>query len=110
MSRVSISRRLDAIRDAAERIDPIALRIHRMPDALRMRYDLWRTECDRIQNEIEREHGSGASYAAYLEGTFVTPEPPREVAKALGLVVAPVLTDSMSLAEVAEVYLAMVGE
>lgn len=108
MSRVSLSRRLDAIRNAAERIDPQASRVFRMPPALRMRYDLWRAECDRMHDEIERVHGPGASYVAYLDGTFATPDPPRAVAEALGVIDMPVLLESMSLVEVAATYAAMV--
>jgi hypothetical protein len=104
MSRVSLSRRLDAIRNAAERIDPQAARVFRMQPAVRMRYDLWRREIDRMHDEIEREHGPGASYAAYLDGTLATPDPPRAVAEALGAAAMPVLTVEMSTREVAEVY------
>jgi hypothetical protein len=104
MSRVSISRRLDAIRDAAERIDPQASRVFRMPPALRMRFDTWSAECARMHDEIEREHGPGASFAAYLDGTFVTPDPPRAVAAALGAADMPMLTVEMSAQEVAQIY------
>ena len=108
MSKIGLSARLAAILDTAERINPMAARVHRLPPALRIRYDNWRSECDRLHDEIEREHESGASYAAYLDGKFATPEPPRAVAGALGLLAVPVLLESMTLREVAAIYAVMV--
>lgn len=110
MSRMSLNRRLDALRSAAERIDPRALAVHRLSPALRLRYDLWRAECQRIHGKIEREGGPGASYAAMIEGTLTMPAPPRAVADALGLKPGPVVPAGASEREVAEIYRAMIDD
>lgn len=104
MSRVSINRRLEALREAAERIDPRALAVHRLSPALRLRYENWRAECQRLHSEAEREGGPGASYAAMIEGTLTMPAPPRAVADALGLKPGPVVPAGASEREVAEIY------
>jgi len=52
--------------------------------------------------------GGEALYAAYLEsGEWPLPDPPRAVAAALGLNAA-VLTDAMSVADLAEAWSAMI--
>lgn len=110
MSRVSLNRRLDALRSAAERIDPRVLAVHRLPPALRMSYDNWRRECDRVYADLEREGGPGASYEALIEGTLALPEPPRPVADALGITRGPVVPAGASDSEVAEIYRAMIDD
>lgn len=102
MSRVSLSRRLAAVLDAAESIDPLATRIHRLPDALRMRYDVWRAQC-----EAQCSYGNGAAYEAMLAGDIVLHDPPRAVAQAVGIERPPVLPDTMSLAELSDLYRVM---
>ncbi|MCD1590382.1 hypothetical protein K7H13_06370 [Qipengyuania citrea] len=92
--------------EAAENIDPMAARIHRLPPALRARYETWRTECARIMDEAG---DPAAAYDAYLDsGTWGTPDPPRDVAAALELQGAPVLTVDMSAQQVADVWKVMV--
>ena len=109
MSKVSLSRRLAALLEAAEQIDPRATAVHRLPPALRMRYEFWRTECDAIHNRYEREDGPGAAYAAYLAtGESVTPPMPRAVATALGLDDAPTIPADASAADVAAIWSRMV--
>lgn len=106
MSKIGISARIAAIMEAAENIDPMAARIHRLPPALRARYETWRTECARIMDEAG---DPAAAYDAYLDsGTWGTPDPPRDVAAALELQGAPVLTVDMSERDVAERWYAMV--
>ena len=109
MSKIGLTARISALFDAAERADPFAARLHRLPPALRMRFELWRNECDRIHEQYEREGGPGASYAAMLDGTLVTPEPSRALAKALGFDSAPVLLETMTLREVADAWAAMIA-
>ena len=104
MSRVSLNRRLEAVLVAAERVDPLAARVHRLPPALRQRYDAWRAECAVI---YARYKGSeGGVYEAYLAGELVTPNPPRAVAEALELNSEPVLLKSMSVDDLAKIYAA----
>ena len=103
MSRVSLSRRLAAVLDAAEQIDPIAAKVHRLPDALRLRYDLWRTRCA----EIKAEYDSGGIYDSMISGELVLPDPTRTVAEALGFERPPVLPDTLSMADLSEIYGAM---
>lgn len=108
MSRVSLTRRLAAVLEAAERIDPLVARVYRLPPALRLRYDAWRAECDAIYARLEREGGPAAIYAAMIEGELVTPDPPRAVAVALGLNGGPTLLDTMSVQEAADLWARMV--
>lgn len=106
MSKIGISARIAAIMEAAESIDPMAARIHRLPPALRARYEAWRFECARIMDEAGNP---AAAYETYLDtGTWGTPDPPRDVAAALELQSAPFLSDDMSAQQVADVWKAMV--
>ena len=82
MSRVSISRRLQTLLKSAERMDPPAAAVHRMPPATRLRFDGWRARCD----AITAQYPNGAAlYEAILSNELVTPDPPRAVAEALGI-------------------------
>ncbi|MEP3143317.1 hypothetical protein [Qipengyuania citrea] len=106
MSKIGISARIAAIMEAAENIDPMAARIHRLPPALRARYEAWRSECARIMHEAG---DPAAAYETYLDtGTIGTPDPPRDVAAALELQGAPFLPADMSERDVAERWYAMV--
>lgn len=102
MSRVSLSRRLAAILEAAERVDPVAARVHRMKPAVRARFEAWQAECACVV----AEHGDPADvYAAYLEtDEWPMPPPPADVARALGLEAAPVLVETMSDADLADLW------
>lgn len=106
MSRIGLGRRLQAVLEQAERINPHVARVHRMAPAVRAQFDRWRRACDA---EHERFAGDepGAAYAAMLEGKFATPAPPRAVADALQLKPAPVLPDSLTVGELEAVYRAM---
>ncbi|MBO6768315.1 MAG: hypothetical protein JJ901_08435 [Erythrobacter sp.] len=105
MSRVSFNRRLEAVLAAAERVNPQAAAVYRLPPALRQRYDAWRTQCDAVQSQYGE---GGALYAAMLSGELVTPDPPRTVAEALGLNASPIVTDAMTLQQVADLYASMI--
>lgn len=105
MSRVSLARRLAAILEAAERVDPQAARVHRMKPAVRARYEVWQQQCAAI---IEEAGGPEAAFAAYVEtGEWGTPSPPRDVATALGVEEAPVMLETMSDAEIADLWRVM---
>lgn len=105
MSRVSLNRRLEAVLAAAERVDPVAARVMRLPPALRQRYDAWRAQCDAIM----AEYGEGAAlYEGMLSGELVTPDPPRAIAEALGLNAGPLLLDTMSVRELADIYASLI--
>jgi hypothetical protein len=101
MSKIGIAARLAAIMEAAESIDPMAARINRLPPALRARYEAWRSECARIMDEAG---DPAAAYEAMLDGALVTPDPPRDVAKALDLQGAPFLSVDMSERNVADLW------
>ena len=106
MSRVSLNRRLEAVLAAAERANPQAAAVYRLPPALRQRYNAWRAQCDTITDEIG---SGGALYAAYLEsGEWPLPDPPRAVAEALGLDGGPIVTDTMSVQQAADLWARMV--
>lgn len=102
MSRVSLNRRLEAVLAAAEGIDPLAARIHRLPPALRQRYDAWRAEC-----EAQCDYGNGGAYERLLSGNLVLPDPPRAVAQAVGIERAPRLPGSMNLSDLSDLYRVM---
>ena len=107
MSRVSLNRRLEAVLAAAERVNPQAAAVHRMAPATRLRFDNWRAQCDAITDEMG---GGEALYASYIDtGTWPLPDPPKAVAAALGIADAgPVLTEEMSVADLAEAWAAMI--
>ncbi|MGX7926216.1 hypothetical protein ACWPMX_06540 [Tsuneonella sp. HG094] len=105
MSRVSLNRRLGAIIEAAERIDPIAARVYRLPPALHVRYDNWRAECDRAAAQYP---DGAAMYEAFLSGEYRTPPMPRDVREALGLQPAPLLPETMTARDIADVWDGMV--
>lgn len=105
MSRVGLGRRLQAVLEQAERINPHAARLHRMAPAVRASYDRWRRACDAEHERFADDHGG--AYAARLRGELVTPEPSRAVSDALQLKPAPLLPDSLTLGEVAAIYRAM---
>ena len=101
MSKIGIAARIAAIVAAAEQTNPLAARVYRLPPALRIRYENWRTECERAM----AKHGDpAAAYAAYRIGEDDTPEPPRAVADVLQFKRPPVLTEAMSVAECARIY------
>ena len=82
MSRVSLSRRLQAALEAVENINPQAARVHRMKPATRLRYNIWRAECERVM----AEYGDpAAAFAAYLAGE-------------------PIMTAEMATAQCAAIY------
>lgn len=106
MSRVSLNRRLEAVLAAAERVNPQAAAVYRLPPALRQRYDVWRAQSDRLTEEMG---GCEALYAAYLEsGAWPLPDPPRAVAEALGLNAGPLLLETTTLQEAADLWADMV--
>lgn len=82
MSKVSLGRRIAALLEAAERIDPQTLAVHNMPPATRQRYELWRAEIGRIVDSFPPD---GGWYEAFLEGdpAAQVPEPSRDVRMAL---------------------------
>lgn len=108
--RVSLNRRLEAIRDAAQRIDPRAAAVHEMQPATRLRYDNWRAECDAMLKGAGREGGPGAAYEAMIEGRLELPLPPRAVREALAIEDAPMIPHDASASDVAALWRKMVGD
>jgi len=103
--RRSLGHRLQAVLEAADRIDPRAVALHRLAPELRLRYDAWLRECEQAWRNAERQYGGRAeAFEASVDDRFNTPNMPRAVAKALRVADPPVLTDDMSEAECAEVY------
>lgn len=105
MTRVGLGRRLRAVLEAAETIDPYAARVHRMTPAVRLQFDRWRRSCDAEHERFADDNGG--AFAAILEGALVVPEPPRAVAIALQLKPAPPLPDSLTLGEIEATYRAL---
>ena len=108
MSRVSLNRRLEAVLAAAERVNPQAAAVYRLPPALRQRYDAWRTECDRA---AERYPGESL-YQAILDGEYQTPQMPQmpqPLREALGMNAGAVLPATMSERAVADLWADMIA-
>lgn len=107
MSRVSLNRRLQALLEAAEAIDPHAFKMHRLTPAVRAQFDQWR-RC--VDAEFARFAGEpeGAAYAALLQGELHLPPPPRAVAEALGLPEPVALTDDMTTEDLARLWSEMI--
>lgn len=66
MSRVSLSKRLMAVRSVLLPVGSLAHRLHHCEPWERRRYDDWRDERDAWLAAHEAEHGAGALYAQYL--------------------------------------------
>lgn len=107
MSRVSLSRRLEAVLAAAERVNPQAAAVYRLSPALRVRYTAWRAECDRA---ADRYPEGGALYEAMLSGEYQTPQMPQPLRDALGMNAGAVLPATMSERAVADLWAAMIGD
>ncbi|MGB3752751.1 MAG: hypothetical protein WA954_02515 [Parerythrobacter sp.] len=107
---MSLTNRLAAIVEAAERIDPYVARVHRLKPAMRMRYDMWRADCDLLHDEAQRNGGAGAAYEGMLDGTFTTPAPSRVLADALALADPPHLPDTMDTHDLAAAWAAMIAD
>ena len=106
MSRVSLSRRLEAVLAAAERVNPQAAAVYRLSPALRVRYTAWRAECDRA---ADRYPDGSALYEAFLAGEYRTPQMPQPLREALHLQPEPVLPASMSERAVADLWADMIA-
>lgn len=107
MSRLSINRRLATLRETAARIDPMAVAVHSLPPALRLRYDNWCAENERRIAQYTERDGPGGAYAALLNGEDVLSPIPSALARALSIKPAPTLTvDS----DAAAIYREMVGD
>ena len=106
MSRVSLSKRLGAIRSHIRVHDPLAYALHNLPPKLRRWYEDWRREC---QNIADRHEGN--RYEAMLDGEDVTPPMPHPVADALGIdPYLDAITTDMSLDEIQDRWNIMLSE
>ncbi len=81
MSRVSIERRMDRVRDAVLPPGSLAWRIDRLPDHLNRAYQMWRERCDAII--LAHEKRGGNLYEAMLAGEQLTPPMPTAVEREL---------------------------
>ena len=81
MSRVSIERRMERVRDAVLPPNSLAWRIDRLPDELKQLHQLWREHCTAINSQTEKQGGN--RYEQLLEGHDVTPPMPNAVHRAL---------------------------
>lgn len=111
MSRVSINRRLDRIREVLLPPGSLEWRIDRLPENLKQAHLLWRERCDAITFTSEK-HGDGALYEMMLAGDDVTPPMPFAVERALwpGGKSEHRITTDMPLREIADAYTAMLEE
>lgn len=66
MSRVSLSKRLMAVRSVLLPAGSLAHRLHHLEPWERQRYSDWQAERDAWLARYEAEHGAGALYAQYL--------------------------------------------
>ena len=108
MSRRSIDRRMDAVRDALLPPGSMARRLHDLGPADRMRYELWRGDVA----QAARRYSDGAErYAALIDGTDVMPAMPIGVALSLGIDPrADRIPADITLDEIADRYRALLEE
>jgi hypothetical protein len=74
MSRVSLQRRLDAIRNALLPAGSTQRRVNDLPDRERGWYDAWRDECAELINAAELEGGPGSAYGRLISGSLRLPQ------------------------------------
>jgi hypothetical protein len=74
VSRVSLQRRLDAIRNALLPAGSIERRISDLPDRERGWHDAWRNECAALINSAENEGDPGTAYGRYISGSLRLPQ------------------------------------
>lgn len=82
MSRISINRRLDRVREALLPSGSLAWRVDRLPDDLKRAYLIWRERADAIIHAAEKR-GGGTLYAMILAGDHAAPPMPIAVERAL---------------------------
>lgn len=81
MSRVSIERRMERLRDAVLPPNSLAWRIDRLPDELKQLHQLWREHCTAINSQNEKNARN--RYEQLLAGHDVTPPMPIAVHRTL---------------------------
>lgn len=110
MSRVSIERRIQRVRDAVLPPNSLAWRIDRLPDHLKREHQLFRNRCDALISEDKKQGGN--RYEMLLNGNDSTPRMPIAVHRALW----PYfdrrrdITRDMTVDEAARVYESMLEE
>ena len=110
MSRVSIERRIQRVRDAVLVPHSLEWRVDRLPDDLKQLYQLWRERCTVINSQNEK---NGINrYEQLLKGQDYAPPVPIAVYRALwphgeG---RSQITVEMSVSEAAQLYEAMLNE
>lgn len=67
MSRISLSKRLNAIRDALLPPGSFAYRVHHLPPHERGLFDAWREDCARIIAAAQAEGGPGEAYRRIID-------------------------------------------
>lgn len=81
MSRVSIERRMERVRDAILPPGSLEWRLDRLSDELKRAYQFWRVEVDAINSEYKKQGLN--SYEALLRGEAVGPPIPIAVHRAI---------------------------
>ena len=105
MARRSVDRRLDKLLDAILPPGSHERRVHELSDDLRDLLRSHQAKTDAIFLRLENiDSTPGAAYARLLAGDLVLPMMPVQLRQALALPDAPVLTESMTLAEIGDVY------
>ena len=110
MSRVSIERRMERVRDAVLPPHSFEWRLDRLPDDLKQAWQSWRRECDSI-NCASEKNGINR-YEQLLKGNDNRPRMPRAVYLALWLhgEGRSQITVGMPVSEAAQLYEAMLNE
>ena len=83
MSRVSLGRRIDRLRDTILPPGSLAWRVDRLDDDLAALHRTWHKDVSDIISRAQNEGGPGAAYAALLDGKLDLPTMPRSVEQAL---------------------------
>ncbi len=103
MARKSIDSRMDRIFETLLPVGSMARREYLLPEALKVRLANHRRQSAAIIDRLEKAE-PGASFAALCDGTLDTPEMPRALRVALGLVDPPQITADMSISEAARAW------
>ncbi len=104
MSRISIERRMERLRDAILPPGSYEWRLERLPDHLKKMHQIWSEKVDAINSEYKKQEIN--RYQRLLAGCDDTPPMPIAVHQALWPHGAgsDTITSNMSHAEAAEVY------
>lgn len=100
-----MDRRLDRLLDAILPPGSYARRVHELPKSMREMLRLHQAKVASIISGIEkRDPRPGAFFERLIDGDVTLPRMPEALRQALAIPDAPVLSEDLTLAEIAEFY------